>query len=117
MSGVLTGHVRSFVETPDRPCWPPLPFGTGFTHLDLKVWGNWLSVNPFDDDAGSFFVVVNDEGRRTVRQPPLMFRLAGAWFAAKPIVLGCVEDIEQNWSDVWLKSLRERLAAGRAFDR
>ena len=56
----------SFGETPDRPCGPPLPFRTGFTHRDEKVWGNWLSVNPFADDAGSCFVGVNGEEQHSL---------------------------------------------------
>ena len=107
----------SFGETPDRPCWPPLPFRTGFTHLDEKVWGNWLSVNPFADDAGSCFVGVDDEEQHSL-WPGLADVLAG-W----RVVCGeagraaGLDSIEQNWTDVGLKRLREGLAAGRVFDR
>ncbi|HYB39236.1 MAG TPA: MbtH family protein [Mycobacterium sp.] len=63
-----------------------------------------MSINPFDDDNGSFFVSVNDEEqhRRVV--------YGEADHAA------CLDYIEHNWTDIRPKSLRERLAEGRASD-
>ena len=64
-----------------------------------------MSINPFDDDSGSFFVLVNDE-----EQHSLWPTFGEADRAA------CLDYIEENWPDIRPKSLRERLAAGRAFD-
>jgi uncharacterized protein YbdZ (MbtH family) len=69
-----------------------------------------LSSNPFDDEKGSFLVLVNDEEQHSL------------WpvFAATPpgwrVVYGeadraaCLGYIEQNWPDIRPRSLRERLA-------
>jgi hypothetical protein len=38
---------------------------TCYTHVEY--WsGDALSINPFDDDSGSFFVLVNDEQQHDV---------------------------------------------------
>ena len=105
----------SFGETPDRPCGPPLPFRTGFTHRDEKVWGNWLSVNPFADDAGSCFVGVNGEEQHSLL-PGLADVVAG-WrvVCGEADRAAGVDCIEQNWTDVGLKSLRERTGSGLGF--
>ncbi|OJZ74418.1 MbtH family protein [Mycobacterium paraffinicum] len=68
-----------------------------------------MSINPFDDENGTFFVLVNDEEQHSL------------WpsFADKPagwrVVHGeasraeCLEYIEQNWTDIRPKSLRESI--------
>jgi uncharacterized protein YbdZ (MbtH family) len=74
-----------------------------------------VSVNPFDDDNGSFFVLINDEEQHslwpTFADAPDGWRVVygAATRAACP-------DNEQNWPDVRPKSLRDRLAQGRACD-
>jgi glycopeptidolipid biosynthesis protein len=71
-----------------------------------------LSINPFDDDKGSFYVLVNDEGQHSLW--PTFADVPAGW----RVVHGeseradCLEYIEQNWTDIRPKSLRERLAAG-----
>jgi MbtH protein len=69
-----------------------------------------MSINPFDDDSGTFYVLVNDEQQH------------GLWptFAAVPagwrVVFGedtranCLSYVEQNWTDMRPKSLREAMA-------
>jgi uncharacterized protein YbdZ (MbtH family) len=75
-----------------------------------------LSTNPFDDDKGSFFVLVNDEGQHSLW--PTFADVPAGW----RVVHGesdraeCLEYIEQNWTDIRPKSLRERLATGGASD-
>jgi len=75
-----------------------------------------VSINPFDDDSGSFFVLVNDEEQHSLW--PAFADVPAGW----QVVYGeadraaCLDYIEQNWPDIRPKSLRERLAAGRAFD-
>ncbi|OBH12845.1 MbtH family protein [Mycobacterium sp. E1747] len=68
-----------------------------------------MSINPFDDENGTFFVLVNDEEQHSL------------WpsFADKPagwrVVYGeatraeCLEYIEQNWTDIRPKSLQESI--------
>lgn len=76
--------------------------------------GVWVSVNPFDDDNGSFFVLVNDEEQHSLW--PTFADVPAGW----RVVYGeadraaCLEYIEQNWTDIRPKSLRDRLSEGRA---
>ena len=70
-----------------------------------------MSSNPFDDENGTFHVLVNDEEQHSL------------WptFAAVPegwrIVLDsrsrqeCLDYVEQNWVDLRPKSLRDHMAA------
>ncbi|MFE6475482.1 MbtH family protein [Streptomyces rochei] len=70
-----------------------------------------MSTNPFDDETGTFHVLVNDEDQHSL------------WpsFAAVPdgwrIVLGaedratCLAYIEENWTDLRPRSLREAMTA------
>ena len=70
-----------------------------------------MSVNPFDDDNGSFFVLVNDEEQHSLW--PVFAGVPAGW----RVVYGeadrsaCLDYIEQSWSDIRPKTLRERLAA------
>ena len=70
-----------------------------------------MSNNPFDDDNGSFFVLVNDEEQHSLW--PTFADVPAGW----RVVYGeadraaCLDYIEQNWPDIRPKSLRERLAA------
>jgi uncharacterized protein YbdZ (MbtH family) len=75
-----------------------------------------MSTNPFDDDDGTFFVLVNDEEQHSLW--PVFADVPPGW----RVVYGeatrgdCLDYIEQNWPDIRPRSLRERLAEGRAFD-
>jgi uncharacterized protein YbdZ (MbtH family) len=79
--------------------------------------GNPLQPNPFDDDSGSFFVLVNDEEQHSLW--PAFADVPAGW----RVVYGeadraaCLDYTEQNWADIRPKSLRERLAEGRAFGK
>lgn len=76
-----------------------------------------VSINPFDDDNGSFFVLVNDEEQHSLW--PAFADVPAGW----RVVYGetdraaCLEYIEQNWPDIRPKSLRDKLATGRGFDQ
>jgi uncharacterized protein YbdZ (MbtH family) len=76
-----------------------------------------VSVNPFDDDNGSFFILVNDEEQRSLW--PAVADVPASW----RVVYGeadraaCLDYIEQHWTDIRPKSLCERLAEGRASGR
>lgn len=72
-----------------------------------------MSINPFDDDDGSFFVLVNGEEQH------------GLWptFADVPtgrrVVFGeadlaaHLDLIKQDWTDIHPRSLRDGLVEGR----
>ncbi|MCV7124302.1 MbtH family protein [Mycobacterium lacus] len=73
-----------------------------------------MSVNPFDDDSGSFFVLVNDEEQHSLW--PTFAEVPAGWRVAygQATRAACLEYVEQNWTDIRPKSLRARLAQGRA---
>jgi len=71
-----------------------------------------VSTNPFDDDTGSFLVLINDEEQHSLW--PAFADIPAGWrtvFGEAPRA-ECLEYIEQNWTDIRPKSLRERLAQG-----
>ncbi len=92
-------------------------FRTGSTYLGWMVSGELLSINPFDDDNGSFFVLVNDEEQHSLW--PAFVEVPAGW----RVVFGaadraaCLDNIEQQWPDIRPKSLRERVAQGRAVEQ
>jgi uncharacterized protein YbdZ (MbtH family) len=69
-----------------------------------------MNINPFDDDSGSFFVLVNDEEQHSLW--PSFVDVPAGW----RIVYGdaarqaCLDHIEQNWTDIRPKTLRVKLA-------
>jgi uncharacterized protein YbdZ (MbtH family) len=77
--------------------------------------GEPLSINPFGDDNGIPFVFVTDEEQR------ILWPASDDVPAGRRVVRGgvdvaaCLDRIENNWTDALPKSLRERVAAGRAF--
>jgi uncharacterized protein YbdZ (MbtH family) len=78
------------------------------THVD-EMSGAPVSINPFDDDDGSFLVLVNDEEQHSLW--PTFADVPAGW----RVVYGeadraaCLDYIEQNWTDIRPRSLRERL--------
>ncbi|UJL27474.1 MbtH family protein [Mycolicibacterium vanbaalenii] len=76
-----------------------------------------MSINPFDDDKGRFVVLVNDEGQHSLW--PSFADVPAGWM----VVYGeadraqCLDHIEQNWTDIRPKSLRDRLAASGTSDK
>ncbi|OMC26083.1 MbtH family protein [Mycobacterium colombiense] len=74
-----------------------------------------MSINPFEDDSGSFFVLINDEEQHSLW--PAFAEIPAGWQMAYGDAdrAACLEYIEQNWADIRPKSLRERVA-GRGFD-
>ena len=81
----------------------------GHTEASICFGGN-VSTNPFDDDNGSFVVLVNDEEQHSLW--PTFADVPAGW----RVVYGeadraaCLDYIEKNWPDIRPKSLRERLA-------
>ena len=62
------------------------------------------------------FVLVNDEEQHSLW--PAFADVPAGWRVVygEADRAGCLDYIEENWPDIRPKSLRERLAAGRAFD-
>jgi len=66
-----------------------------------------VSINPFDDDNGSFFVLVNDEEQHSLWPvfADVLARLAGALRRSGP---RCASGLHrQNWADTAEESARE----------
>ncbi|MCV7102228.1 MbtH family protein [Mycobacterium palustre] len=70
-----------------------------------------MSPNPFDDDAGTFVVLVNDEDQHSLW--PAFVDVPAGW----RVVYGeagreaCLDYVEQHWTDMRPRSLREAMAA------
>ena len=66
-----------------------------------------MSTNPFDDDKGEFYVLVNHEEQHSLW--PTFAEVPPGW----QVVFGaagrhdCLDFVEQNWTDIRPKSLRE----------
>ena len=84
------------------------------TPASIRRYGEPVSNNPFDDDNGSFFVLVNDEEQHSLW--PVFADVPAGW----RVVYGeagraaCLDYIEENWTDIRPKTLRDRLAVGGA---
>ena len=69
-----------------------------------------MSTNPFDDENGRFYVVSNDEEQHSLW--PAFAKVPTGW----RVVFGadakakCLEYVEQNWTDLRPRSLREAMA-------
>ena len=71
-----------------------------------------MHLNPFDDDGGRFFVLVNNEEQHSLW--PTFADIPPGW----RVVFGeadrtaCLQYIEESWPDIRAKSLRDTLSAG-----
>lgn len=71
-----------------------------------------MSINPFDDDNGNFFVLVNNEEQHSLW--PTFVDVPDGW----RVVFGesnrgaCLNYIDEHWADIRPKTLRARLAEG-----
>jgi MbtH protein len=69
-------------------------------------------TNPFDDDSGRFYALVNDEGQYSLW--PTFADVPAGW----RIVFGedsrraCLDHIEANWDDMRPRSLVRAMEAG-----
>ncbi|MEY9928574.1 uncharacterized protein YbdZ (MbtH family) [Catenulispora sp. GP43] len=70
-----------------------------------------MSTNPFDDENGSFYVVVNDEDQHSLW--PVFAEVPAGWRVAfgEANRADCLGYVEQNWTDLRPRSLREAMAA------
>ncbi|MCK2216172.1 MbtH family protein [Actinomadura sp. ATCC 31491] len=70
-----------------------------------------MSTNPFDDADGRFYVLVNDEEQHSLW--PSFAEVPAGWrvvFGEEDRV-ACLEYVEQHWTDMRPRSLREAMAA------
>jgi uncharacterized protein YbdZ (MbtH family) len=75
-----------------------------------------VSINPFDDDNGSFLVLLNDEEQHSLW--PTFADVRAGWRVVygEADRVACLDHNEQNYADIRPKSLRERLAESRGID-
>ena len=75
-----------------------------------------MSVSPFDDDEGGFFMLVNDDRRHSLS--PAFAGVPTGWRVvhgtAYPVRLS---HVERNWTDIRSERLRGRLAISESVLR
>jgi MbtH protein len=71
-------------------------------------------TNPFEDENGTYLVLVNDEGQHSLW--PAFAEVPGGWTVAhqEDTRQACLEYVEQNWTDLRPKSLIRSMASGSA---
>jgi MbtH protein len=64
-------------------------------------------TNPFDDEDGTFYVLINDEGQYCLR--PTFVDVPAGWNCIYEPASGqaCLDNINQTWTDMRLRSLFE----------
>lgn len=69
-----------------------------------------MSTNPFDDDNGAFFVLVNDEDQHSLW--PVFADIPAGWSVVhgEASRAACLDYVEKNWTDLRPKSLRDAMA-------
>lgn len=69
-----------------------------------------MSTNPFDDDNGVFFVLVNDEDQHSLW--PVFADIPAGWRVVhgEASRAACLDYVEKNWTDLRPKSLRDAMA-------
>ncbi|MFD3647857.1 MbtH family protein [Streptomyces cyaneofuscatus] len=68
-------------------------------------------ANPFEDENGTYLVLVNDEGQHSLW--PSFVEVPAGWTVAHPedTRQACLDYVEQNWTDLRPRSLVESSAA------
>lgn len=80
----------------------------------MALWKEWkiLSTNPFDDEDGTFYVLINGEEQYSLW--PTFAAVPGGW----RIVHGddgqtgrqsCLDYVDEHWTDMRPKSLRDAM--------
>ncbi|MFJ8760123.1 MbtH family protein [Streptomyces cyaneofuscatus] len=71
-------------------------------------------TNPFEDENGTYLVLVNDEGQHSLW--PSFVEVPAGWAVAHPedTRQACLDYVEQNWTDLRPRSLTESMAADPA---
>jgi MbtH protein len=70
-----------------------------------------MSTNPFDDEAGTFYVLRNDEDQYSLW--PTFADVPEGWQVTfgESTRADCVAFVEEQWTDMRPRSLREAMAA------
>ncbi|WP_018599300.1 MbtH family protein [Mycobacterium sp. 155] len=69
-----------------------------------------MSTNPFDDDNGTFFVLVNDEDQYSL-WPAFADVPAGWWVVfGESDRVDCLAYVERTWTDLRPRTLRAAMA-------
>ena len=70
-----------------------------------------MSTNPFDDDNGAFYVLINVEEQYSLW--PTFADVPEGWRVVygEDTRANCLAFVEQNWTDMRPKSLRDAMAA------
>jgi uncharacterized protein YbdZ (MbtH family) len=68
-----------------------------------------MSTNPFDDETGTFLVVVNDEDQHSLW--PTFADVPAGWrkVFGEASSAECLAYVEEHWTDIRPKSLREAM--------
>jgi uncharacterized protein YbdZ (MbtH family) len=68
-----------------------------------------MSTNPFDDENGTFYALVNDEGQYSLW--PTFVPVPAGWTVqhGPDTRRACLDHIETNWTDLRPKSLIARM--------
>lgn len=68
-----------------------------------------MSTNPFDDENGTFYALVNDEGQYSLW--PTFVDVPAGWAVqhGPDTRRACLDHIETNWTDLRPKSLIARM--------
>ncbi|MBK3584923.1 MbtH family protein [Streptomyces microflavus] len=71
-------------------------------------------TNPFEDENGTYLVLVNHEGQHSLW--PSFAEVPAGWTVAHPedTRQACLDYVEENWTDLRPKSLTESMAADPA---
>lgn len=71
-------------------------------------------TNPFEDENGTYLVLVNDEGQHSLW--PAFAEVPGGWTVAhqEDTRQACLDYVERNWTDLRPKSLIRSMAADSA---
>lgn len=70
-----------------------------------------MSTNPFDDESGAFYVLRNAEEQHSLW--PTFADVPEGWVVAfgESSRADCLAFVEENWTDLRPKSLRDAMAA------
>lgn len=70
-----------------------------------------MSTNPFDDESGTFLVLVNDEDQHSLW--PSFAAVPGGWRVALAATdrAAALDYVEEHWQDMRPRSLREAMGA------
>lgn len=74
--------------------------------------GEAVSINPFDDDSRTFFVLVNEEDQHSLWPASVVVPVGWRTVFGADTRANCLSYIERHWADLRPRSLREATNAG-----